>query len=323
MKGVLVMDKKELLLATLQGEKTDRLPCGFWYHFDESHKYGQAAIDAHIDLFEKIDADILKVMNEYTYKISNEIKNPKDWRAVRSTSFLDSPYTGYLEEFKALKKALPSDVPLFATVHGVLVSAYHATEKPGNFSDPNNMVSRHLKQDPESVAVGLQAITGTLISLCEQLVEAGADGIYYAALGGEAYRFERSLFESYVKPFDKQVIEAINSLGSKSIMHICKDQIVLPMYEGIPADIINWDVHDCPYSLSAGRALFPGKTLLGGFDDRTGELVDGTTEAIENELKHIVEEAGRDRLIIGTDCTLPTDIEVWRLNAAKKQAALL
>ncbi|WP_320129738.1 uroporphyrinogen decarboxylase family protein [uncultured Sphaerochaeta sp.] len=316
------MDKRELLLATLQGEKTERIPCGFWYHFDDSCKYGQAAIQAHVDFYEKIDADILKVMNEYSYRIDREIKNPRDWRAVRPSSFSDSPYTGYLDEFKALKKALPSEVPLFATVHGVLVSAYHATEKPGNFSNPDNMVSRHLKQDPESVAVGLQAIAQTLIALCEHLVEAGADGIYYAALGGEAYRFERSLFESYVKPFDKQVIEAINGMGAKSILHICKDQIVLPMYQGIPADIINWDIHDCPYSLSDGRALFPGKTLLGGFDDRSGELVDGSLASIEQAVEDMVAVAGRERFIIGSDCTLPTDVEPWRLNAAKKQASL-
>jgi uroporphyrinogen decarboxylase len=317
------MDKRERLLATLQGEQTDRIPCGFWYHFDESCKYGQAAIQAHIDFFEQIDADILKVMNEYSYRIDREIKKPADWKSVEPTKFEDSPYPGYLEEFKALKKALPADVPLFATVHGVLVSAYHATEKPGNFSDPNNMVSRHLKEDPESVAVGLQAVADTLTTLCKQLVDAGADGIYYAALGGESYRFERSLFESYVKPFDKQVIEAVNGMGAKSILHICKDKIVLPMYEGIPADIVNWDVHDCPYSLSDGRALFPGKTLLGGFDDRTGELVDGSKEQIEEEAKRIVSEAGRERFVIGTDCTLPTDVELWRLNVAKRQAALL
>jgi len=317
------MDKRERLLATLQGEKTDGMLCGFWHHFKDSCKYGHASIQAHVEFFQHTDADILKVMNEHTYRIDCSIEKSSDWKKVNPSSFDASPYPQYIEEFKALKKALPKDVPLFATVHGVLVSAYHATELPGNFSNPHNMVSRHLKQDPSSVAVGLQAIAETLILLCQQLVKAGADGIYYAALGGESYRFERSLFETYVKPYDKQVIDSINDLKAKSILHICKDQVVLPMYQGIQADIVNWAVHESEYSLSDGRILFPEATLLGGFDDRSGVLVEGSEAEIEQEVEAIVAEAGRKRFIIGADCTLPTDIELWRLNAARSHAALM
>ena len=317
------MDKRERLLATLQGEKTDGMLCGFWHHFNDSCKYGQASIQAHVEFFQYTDADILKVMNEHTYRIDCSIEQSSDWKKVKPSSFDTGPYPQYIEEFKALKKALPKDVPLFATVHGVLVSAYHATELPGNFSNPHNMVSRHLKQDPSSVAVGLQAIAETLILLCRQLVKAGADGIYYAALGGESYRFERSLFETYVKPYDKQVIDSINDLKAKSILHICKDKVVLPMYQGIQADIVNWAVHESEYSLSDGRLLFPEATLLGGFDDRSGVLVEGSKAEIEQEVEVIVAEAGRKRFIIGADCTLPTDIELWRLNAARSHAALM
>ena len=104
-------------------------------------------------------------------------------------------------------------------------SYYDATETPGNFSNPNNLVSRHLKADPECVAVGLQTIADTLIGVCEELKKCGVDGIYYAALGGESYRFTPQLLSSYIVPFDQQVIQAINDLNLISILHICKDQV--------------------------------------------------------------------------------------------------
>lgn len=311
------MDKRELLHATLSGETGNRLLCGFWHHFDDSARAGQASVAAHKEFFEKTDADILKVMNEHLYRLEQTVETAADWSRVRPVSFAAGPYAEYVEEFKAIRAAIPAEVPLFATVHGVLVSAYHATEKPGNFSNPDNMVSRHLRESPESVAVGLEAVARTLIELCGHLARAGADGIYYAALGGESYRFDRPLFESFVKPYDAMVIDAVNGLDAISILHICKDKVVVPMYRGINADIVNWAVHECEYSLSDGRTLFPGQTLLGGFDDRSGVLVSGTAEEIERETDRIVAEAGRLRFIVGADCTLPGNVETWRINTVR------
>ena len=153
--------------------------------------------------------------------------------------------------------------------------------------------------------------------------KSGADGIYYAALGGEAYRFTEDIFTQYVKKYDSMVIDGINSTGAISILHICKDRIRFPLYSGIDADIINWDTHDCKYGIGEGRTYFPGKTLLGGFDDRTGILVEGNKDEIIRETDHIVNEAGRDRLIIGSDCTLPGDIEPWRIRTVIEYAHTL
>jgi uroporphyrinogen decarboxylase len=317
------MDKRELLVATLNGENTERIPCGFWHHFSEENSVGTSSVQAHLDFFRAIDADILKVMNEHLYVIDQKIDKPEDWKKLTPQAFVNSPYPAYIEEFKAIKKALPAEVPIFATVHGVLVSAYHATQLPGHFSDPNNLVSRHLRQDPESVANGLQSIADTLITFCNHLVDAGVDGIYYAALGGESYRFTPEIFNSYVKPFDEQIIKAINDLGTLSILHICKDQVMLPLYQGISASIVNWATHECSYDLRQGRRLFPNSTLLGGFDDRSGVLVDGTISEIGEEVEAIVALAGREHLIFGADCTLPNDVDLWRLRAVRKHAALI
>ena len=314
------MDRKEQLHAVLSGESEEGIISGFWHHFPKEASYGEKSVKAHIDFYNSIKPDILKVMNEHTFQIREKINKPEDWKKVTHIPFSEGPYPAYIEEFKAIRKALPSDLPLFATVHGVLVSAYHATETPGNFMNPDNMVSRHLREDPESVAKGLDVVAESLIELSEKLAEAGADGIYYAALGGEAYRFSEKIFTDYVKKYDSMVIDGINKARAISILHICKDKIRLPLYSGIDADIINWDTHDCEYSIGEGRKYFPGKTLLGGFDDRTGILVEGTEDEIRRETDRIVREAGKEKLIIGSDCTLPENIEPWRIRTVIEYA---
>lgn len=314
------MDRKELLKATLAGENTDRVCCGFWYHFDEEHKFGKKSFEAHMQFCESINPDILKVMNEHTFIIKEKISTPEDWKKITRLPFSETGYEDYLDEFKTLKKALPKDLPLFATIHGVLVSAYHATEGVGNFKNVENMVSRHLRQDPDAVDHGLKIIAQTLTELSEKLIDAGADGIFYAALGGEEYRFSEDLFLNHVKPFDKMVIDGIKAHGGMSILHICKDKIRLPLYSGIDADVINWDIHDCKHGIEDGRKYFPQKTILGGFDDRSGILVEGTKQEIEEETMRIIQKAGRQKLIIGADCTLPGDIAPWRIRTAIEAA---
>jgi uroporphyrinogen decarboxylase len=315
------MDKRELLCAAIAGETTGRIPCGFWHHFTGDCKFGDASVKAHKEYFESTDADIFKVMNEHIYKLDREISAPEDWRKVRRQKFEDTPYVDFIEEFKAIRKEIPAEVPLFATVHGVLVSGYHATEEAGNFSNPDNKVSSHLKEDPEPVCAGLRTIAETLADLAVHLKDAGAEGIYYAALGGERYRFTKDILEKYVIPLDSYVIDAIHDTGLLSILHICKDKVRLPSYGSINADIVNWAVHECEYSLADGRDIFPGKTLLGGFDDRSGILVEGTEEQIAAEAERIIAGAGRKRFIFGADCTLPDDIEPWRINVVHACAA--
>ena len=314
------MDKRERMAAAIAGEQTDRIPCGFWHHFDASQAFGGASVQAHIRFCEETDADVLKVMNEHMYRLEQEIRRAEDWRNVRPVPFEKTDYPAYLEEFKAVRSRVPSDVPLWATIHGALVSGYHATDTPGHFSNPDNMISRHLREDPEAVGRALMAIAETLSDLCDRLVDAGADGVYYAALGGEEYRFSQELLERTVIPADRYVVGRVRAKGAHAVLHICKDRVRLPAYRGVDADVYNWAVHDSDYSLTAGRALFPGKALLGGFDDRSGVLVDGSREEIAAETEAILREAGGSRFILGADCTLPNDAAIWRVNAAKEAA---
>ena len=80
------------------------------------------------------------------------------------------------------------------------------------------------------------------------------------------------------------------------------------MFRDYPAHVVNWAVYDSSYSLKDGAGIFPGKVIMGGFDNRQGALIDGNQEKMLWQMKKAVEEVGRDRLIIGSDCTLPGNL---------------
>ena len=57
-----------------------------------------------------------------------------------------------------------------------------------------------------------------------------------------------------------------------------------------------------------------------GYRMGSGVLVDGSEEAIVSETNAILREAGTARFILGADCTLPDNVELWRVRAAKRAA---
>ena len=75
--------------------------------------------------------------------------------------------------------------------------------------------------------------------------------------------------------------------------------------------------------MAEGRKLFSGRTVLGGFENgKTGLLYTGSQEAIQNETKRLIAEAGKDALIIGADCTIPSDIDPERIEWVRQAASL-
>ena len=295
----------------LRGGEPGGCLTGFWMHFPETRHFGDECVRAHVEYYNATDVDILKVMNEHPYKIGCAIEKPEDWRYLRPHRAKEY-YAGYLEELRKTRRTVGPDVPLLATIHGVLVSACHATDGMGKFTDPDNTVTRHLKEDPAPVAAGLEAVAQTLDDLCAECVAAGADGIYYAALGGEEYRFDEALFVRYVKPLERIILENAHRRGLV-FLHICKDRVRLPMYQGCTADVVNWATNECRYTLADGARLFPESVILGGFDNRGGALLSASPEELERQMRQMRESVGNGRFIVGADCTLPAEMDYGRI----------
>lgn len=93
-------------------------------------------------------------------------------------------------------------------------------------------------------------------------------------------------------------------------------------YEGYNkyADVVNWGVYEVPFSIEEGKKLFPGTTIMGGLANRSGILVEGTEAEIQQAVKSIIGSIGKTGFILGADCTLPTEIEYWRVKAAATAA---
>ncbi|KEF36330.1 hypothetical protein M670_04489 [Schinkia azotoformans MEV2011] len=73
-----------------------------------------------------------------------------------------------------------------------------------------------------------------------------------------------------------------------------------------------------------GKKLFGGKAVIDGFDNRSNKLLHkGTKEEIEAFIEDIIAKAGKTGIIIGADCSIPSDIEVQRIKWVKDKVSTL
>ncbi len=82
-----MMNKRERVLNAMNLEKVDRPPVGFWFHFKEDQAYGESCVQAHLDYYNKIDVDIVKIMCDSYFDCPNTVvkqaKTPDDWYKMK------------------------------------------------------------------------------------------------------------------------------------------------------------------------------------------------------------------------------------------------
>lgn len=308
------MNKKERVYNLLQGKQTDRVPTGFWLHFPESMHHGASAIRAHMDFVQETGVDILKVMNEnLLYDGHSQILSTADLGKLRRFSRKDKIFIDQMDIIKRIADEAKDEYPILATIHGLIASVFHATGFAGNYVGMGYGLAVFCREKPKEMKSVLEMFTESLTELVDCSLEAGADGIFYAALGGEANWFQHDEYMEHVSYYEQQLYRHIQQKTPFNVLHICKSNIDFSRFTILNPAVVNWSIYHNNLSLSEGAKLFPDSVVLGGFQDRSGVLVDGGKEEIEARALKVMDEMKGKRFIVGSDCTLPTEITAERI----------
>lgn len=305
------MNKIERVRAAIAGTEVDRVPASFWLHFPPEKKQAIAAVKAHMSFYRATGVDFLKVMNEHPYRANASITTPEDWAAIQPAPLSAPFYQEQLDEISRIADSIADDCLVITTIFGPFSSGNHASD---------NKVTAHLKLNPVAVSRGLGAIAESLAQFAGACIEAGAAGIYYSAQGGEEERFTTDEFETYIKPHDLTVLNAIKDKGEFNLLHVCGDNIRLASYADYPSHAVNWAATKHNLDLKQGYSLFR-RTVVGGLNDR-GVIVNGSPAEIQKAVRQIIGDFGTRALMIGADCTVPTNINLGNIRTAVEATAL-
>ena len=295
----------------------DRPPVGFWFHFPEDKKLGQACVQAHLDYYNHAHVDMAKIMCDgyfdYPNPLAQQVRVASDWLKLKPLG-KDHPFIReQVDRVKAIRDGLKDDgLPVFYNVFAPFSSI--------RFGTSDELVMAHLRENPEAISYALDVIAEDNSTLCElMMTEAGCDGVYYCVQGGEKDRMTGEMYRAYITPSDKSVLSHANKFSPYNILHCCGWAGIpnrLENWQDYPAKVINWAVFIENMDLVRGRAFFGGKTVLGGCDNRkSGVLYTGSRQQVQSFVRSLAASFDSDTgYMIGADCTLPGDIGIERID---------
>lgn len=126
--------------------------------------------------------------------------------------------------------------------------------------------------------------------------------------GGEMKYYDiPGFFDSFVKPFDLDVMNACADGTKMNILHICDWEGTyddLTRYADYPGQIVNTPINlnGTPFTMKDGEKLF-NRPVLGGLE-RTGAINKVSPADVEVLVKQALEEGPEGRLMIGAECTV-------------------
>jgi len=312
------MNKRERVIAAINGEPVDKVPASFSLHFNKDKAFGEEGIKSHLEFFQRTNTDILKIMNENLLPYMGEIRKPQDWRNIKTISLKDDFMQAQIDFVKRILDKCDNTAFTVGTIHGITASAIHPIEAIYGYEATRELLCQHIREDKAPVMDAIKRITDGLCQLAQKYIELGLDGVYYASLGGEKRYFTNEEFEECIAPFDKMVLSAVKEKNAYNCLHICKNDLNMQRYASYKdfADIVNWGIYETNYSLEEGRNLFDGVTIMGGLANRSGVLVDATDDELVQAVKSLISSFGKTKFILGADCTLPTEISYERILTA-------
>jgi uroporphyrinogen decarboxylase len=306
------MNKREALLSLAAGEVPAYVPAGFFLHFDPQYHDGRAGVEKHLEFFRATGMDVVKVQYEQTLPPAIPPARPEDW--ARAPRYPAEFFEGPAAVARGLAQAAKHEAVVIMTLYSPFMWARRWAGE--------SALMAHLKDDPEAVRPGLEAMTANVIGLVRACRQAGVDGFYVSTQGGEAGRFTGTdFFEKYIKPADLAVWEELKDCAF-NVLHVCD-------YEGPYDDLtpfLDYPGHVVNCSLKVGgREMSPkeaaelfGRPFMGGLE-RLGVLARGTPEEARRAAEAVLREAP-ERFMLAADCTVPGDTPWENLRAAIEAA---
>jgi len=312
------MSKWERIGATIAGEPTDRSPYSFWRHFYDRETSAEDLAAVMVEWQRRHDFDLLKVNPRaqyhseawgarYRYSGKPHVGHTTEWLPVRQAEDwqrLDvvAPTDGALgEQLRALqliRRRLGGETPFVQTLFSPLGVA-------GYLIGDDTALLAHLREQPRLLHQGLGAITQTLIPFVHEVLNAGADGLFFATTHWATYdRLTDAEYDEFGRPYDLQVLRAANQ-ARLNVLHVCQDHNMLARLLDYPVQLINWAVG------GEGNPTLPeiaeradGRALMGGVGNEA--LTAPDVQRALDEAAAARDAMGRRGWMLAGDCSIPT-----------------
>lgn len=306
-----VPTKRELMEDYLKGKKHgDYVPTVFFSHFPA--KVGQDAVYYHIRHLARTGIDMLKVQFEQQQP-KMKMEKPEDWQKIQPLP--RDFYNPTVEVVKEIFNIVGHETMVLPTVYSPFQVLRMQIGIPS--------VIRWAKRDPQQLLRVLRIYTDGLLNYVRDCKALGIDGFFMPTQGGEnIYKEVPDFFETFIRPFDMEVMTECTTGTHYNILHICDWEGPyddLDAFIDYPGQIVNAPnvVGGKPFTPTDAERMFK-RAALGGLE-RKGLIRNGTPEQVTEKVKELLKN-NRGRYILGAECTIDGRTPIENIRAAVRTA---
>ena len=314
------MNHRERIMAAFNGQPVDRVPFSFWFHFVKNEDKVDAMEDpgildalyeGHRRYINEVQPDFVKVMCDGLFRYPSDglvhFKSVEDFAGIEALDREHPWIQAHVKSARRISQLRDETVYIYNVFSpSMLFRILHGEE----------VFMAAFRENPVKMGDAMKRISEGTVNLVRALMEdGGMDGIYYCVQNQNVDLISDEEHEKYFGEADRQVLEAANAINDCSILHVCGYEgrhNHVDQWTGYKSKAVNWAVNVEGVPLSEGKRLFGNRCVVGGFANTAqGILNMGSEEEIKAAAKKIVEDAGREGLVVAADCALPFSID-WK-----------
>jgi MtaA/CmuA family methyltransferase len=178
-----------------------------------------------------------------------------------------------------------------------------------------NTIMMDFFEDPQFIRDLFEFVTELGLRFARVQIEAGVDlmgvGDAAASLVGP------KIYEEFVWPYEKRLVDGIHKMGAAVRLHICGDtRANLPGMGRLGADMVDLDF-PCPVRMGREK-MGPNQVICGNINP-VSVLQDGTPQDVHKAVETCHKEAG-NRFIVGAGCEVTRNTPLENLRVMRDYA---
>ena len=321
--------------AALRGEPLDRPPVSFWGHVYHRESSARDLVDHTLERQRTYRWDWVKLNPRKHYHVEDwgvryrysgrehdkpvleewPIHGPEDWGRIGERPPDRGALGEQIEAVRLLKRGLSPDVPFVETVFTPLAVLAEMVPEPRTLKSA-------METHPQLVRRALEAVTATYEQYVPLLLEAGADGIFFATTDwGSRNLISAEEHRSWSRPYDERILRAMEG-APFNVLHVCKSNNLLYELSDYPVRAFSYDATDATNpSLAEALARVPG-ALMGGISYEDA-LQDADPRRLRDELARGMEQTGGRRWLVAPGCSIPPATPAANLHAVREAVEAL
>jgi uroporphyrinogen decarboxylase len=323
------MSKQERVTAALTGQAVDRVPVSAWWH-DYANEWSAEELAATtLQQYETYGWDYIKVNPRFSYYAEDwgtsyrryddrmpevdvkAVQSPADLHRLRGLDGTSGVWAEQLEALRLIRDALNGEAPFIQTVFSPLAVLTRITGS-------HKYVQKLMKEAPDDVDYALKLIEATLTGYAAACLDAGASGIFYAAVEwGTADNISWADYERFGKPYDLRILHEVR-FAPMNVLHVCRNNNHLEHLLDYPVAAFHWDVHGAGNPTFTEALSNTDKAVIGGV--RVASLLDQEPADITAEARKARAETDDRRFLLGPGCSINPATPARNLQALAEAA---